>query len=101
MCLSFPIMVLFSAAMPRHSEQIFQREINPSFALYFRTIAWVLLAFTFYLSGTLFGWSIGPAVFFGALTIAVLLLILLLTYREKIIMPLALVLPVLSGIFLV
>ena len=57
--------------------------------LLFRPLAWLALIFSAYLSVALFGWSIGPALLFGALTMATLLLILLLTYRAKIVPQLA------------
>lgn len=86
---SFLAMVLFCLAMNKHRKQVFVQTLPKSVILFFRPLAWLALLFTAYFSVALFGWSIGPALLFGALTIATLLLILLLTYRAKIVPQLA------------
>ena len=50
---------------------------------FFRSSAWLLRFFTANLSVELFGWSIGPSLFIGALTLSILLLILLITYQVR------------------
>jgi len=91
-------MVLFCLAMEKHREQLLDKELPPFLVRTFRPLAWLFLLFIFYISAQIYGWSIGPAVFFGALTAALLPLILLLTYKAKIVPALALILP-LSAIF--
>jgi len=98
--LSFSTMVLFCLAMAKHREQVLQREISTLSVTFFRPLAWVLLAFTAYMSINMFGWSIGGAVLFGALMVASLLLILLLTYQATIIPHIAIVLSIFVSIYI-
>ncbi|TWX66336.1 DUF3325 domain-containing protein [Colwellia demingiae] len=100
-CLCFPAMVLLCLAMNKHREQVLTQTVPKLMIRFFRPLAWLLLMFTAYLSIELFGWSIGPALLFGALTIAVLLLTLLLTYRAKIVPQLAIVLPFMASLSVV
>jgi len=93
---SFTAMTLFCLAMPKHREQVLARELPLWFVASFRTLAWILLALTFYISVDFYGWSIGPALFFGALSGALLPLILSLTYYPKVVPLLATLLPVLA-----
>lgn len=44
------------------------------------------------------GWSMGIPLFFGALTVAILSLILLLNYQDKIILKLALVVAFMASV---
>jgi hypothetical protein len=87
--LSFLTMVLFCLAMDKHRKQVLVQTMPKVAILLFRPLAWLVLFLTAYLSVTLFGWSIGPAFLFGALTMATLLLILVLTYRATIVPQLA------------
>jgi len=95
---SFAAMMLFCLAMTKHRKQVLEDEISSLTVRFFRPFAWLLLLFIGYLSVDMYGWSIGPALFFGALTIAILLLILLLTYRAKIVPPLAVIMPLIASI---
>ncbi len=95
--LSFSTMVLFCLAMTKHREQVLESEISILAVRFFRPFAWLLLLFTGYISVDMYGWSIGPALLFGAFTIATLLLILLLTYRAKIVPELAIVLSIIAS----
>jgi len=83
--LSFSAMVFFCLAMDKHRKQVLAQKTPTIMVRFFRPTAWLILLFTTYLSVGQFGWSIGIAVLFGALTISSLLLILLLTYRAKIV----------------
>jgi hypothetical protein len=96
--LSFLTMVLFCMAMEKHREQVLAAQLPQLISRVFRPLAWALLTFTFYLSSQLYGWSIGPAVFFGALTAALLPLILLLTYRAKVVPIVAAIFPIIATI---
>jgi len=99
--LSFLAMVLFCLAMDKHREQILDKCIASTVVGFCRPTAWLVLLSTTYLSVESFGWSIGVAVLFGALTIATLLLILLLTYRAKTVPPVAVLLSLIVSISLV
>ena len=79
--------------MDKHRDQILEKELPLLLVRSFRPLAWFLLIIIFYFSAQIYGWSIGPAVFFGALTIALLILILLLTYQAKVVPTLAAILP--------
>lgn len=96
--LSFVTMTLFCLAMEKHRKQIISLALPCFVNACFRPIAWLMLLLCFYLSVELYGWSIGPAVFFGALSGCLLPLILLLTYRAAIIPMLAVILPIISYI---
>jgi hypothetical protein len=97
--LSFTSMVLFCLAMPKHRTQMLTNELSWLLVATCKPLAWFLLMVTFYLSVECYGWSIGPALFFGVLSAALLALILLLTYRPKIIPSLAIVLPITTYCF--
>ena len=96
--LSFLVMVLFCLGMNKHREQVLTKTLPKVAILLFRPLAWLALLFTAYLSVVLFGWSIGPALLFGALTVATLLLTLLLTYRANIVPRLAIALPFMASL---
>jgi len=98
MSLSFTTMVLFCLAMPKHREQVLSHELPSLLVIGFRPLAWLLLTITFYLNVDFYGWSIGPALFFGVLSASLLPLILLLTYRPKIVPLIALLSPVIGFI---
>lgn len=97
-CLSFLAMVFFCLAMNKHREQVLTKTLPKVVTSLFRPLAWLVLLFTAYLSVALFGWSIGPALLFGALTMATLLLILALTYRAKIVPRLAIASLLIAGV---
>ncbi|OUR82571.1 hypothetical protein A9Q75_05880 [Colwellia psychrerythraea] len=99
--LCFSVMVLFCLAMKKHREQVLTQTVPNLVVLFFRPLAWLLLLLTAYLSVELFGWSIGLALLFGALTIATLLLTLLLTYRANIVPRLAIALPFMASLSIV
>jgi len=92
-CFSFSTMVIFCLAMDKHCDQILEKELPLFIVRAFRPLAWLFLIIIFYFSAQLYGWSFGPAVFSGALTVALLMLILLLTYIAKIVPVLAAILP--------
>lgn len=87
--LCFSAMMLFCLAMHKHRKQVIDKKLPHLVVHCFKPLAWLLLLLAAYVSVELFGWSIGPALLFGALTVAILLLTLLLTYRAKIVLPLA------------
>lgn len=87
--LCFLAMVLFCLAMPKHRQQVIAFSLPQQLIYCFRPLAWLVMVLSAYISVTLFGYSIGPALLFGALTVAVLLLILLLSYQAKVVLPLA------------
>jgi hypothetical protein len=93
-------MSFFCLAMEKHREDIITAKLSPYLCYLFRPIAWILLLINFYISGQLYGWSIGPAVFFGALAGSLIPLILLLTYQAKIIPVVAITLPIVAYIIL-
>ncbi|MGV2872708.1 DUF3325 domain-containing protein [Colwellia sp. E150_009] len=99
MSLCFVSMSLFCLAMDKHRKQI----LSPKFinvqlpnilVLSFKPLAWLMLLITLTISVEQYGWSIGPAVFFGALSGCLLPLILLLTYRANLIILVSILLPI-------
>jgi hypothetical protein len=98
--LSFSAMVLFCLAMAKHREQVFEDKISIILVLFFKPFAWLLLSLTGYLSVDMYGWSIGPALLFGAITIAILSLTLLLTYRAKIVPQFAIIMLLIASMYM-
>ncbi len=96
--LNFLAMVLFCLAMSKHREQVLTYKISTFIVSFFKPLAWLLLLFTANLSVEFFGWSIGPALFIGSLSVAILLLILLITYQVKRVPQFALVLSLMVSI---
>ena len=92
-CLSFTTMALFCLAMEKHQKQVIDTEIPAMITLLLRPLAWTQLTFTAYVGVEIYGWSIGPVVLLGAITIALLVLILLLTYKPKLVLIVAIILP--------
>jgi len=87
--------------MEKHRLQLLNQDLPNALVLCCKPLAWLLLVIIWMLSVDLYGWSIGPAVFFGALTAALLPLILLVTYRANAIPVVAFILPpiaIFSGI---
>ena len=99
--LSFISMSLFCLAMKKHRKKLITQKLSPKVCRLFKPLAWLLLVFTLYISIGLYGWSIGPAVFIGALSGSLLPLILLLTYRAKMVPWLAFYLTIFSAVNLV
>ncbi len=89
--ISFVTMTLFCLAMEKHRKLIISLTLPSAVNACFRPFAWLMLLISFDLSVDLYGWSIGPAVFFGMLSGCLLPFILLLTYRPAII-------PILAGL---
>ncbi|MFT4724798.1 MAG: hypothetical protein ACJA0T_000265 [Colwellia sp.] len=96
--LSFVTMTLFCLAMEKHRKQIFLTESPRFVKACFRPLAWLMLLITVYLSVSLYGWSIGPAVFFGALSGSLVPLIFLITFRANFIPLLAVFLTLFSSV---
>ncbi len=97
-CLNFSAMVLFCLAMSKHRKQVLAYKVSNFVVNLFRPLAWLLLLFTANLSGELFGWSIGLALFIGSLSVSILLLILLITYQAKRVPQFAIVFSLMVGI---
>jgi hypothetical protein len=97
-CLNFSAMVLFCLAMSKHRRQVLTYQISSIVVRFFRPVAWLLLLFTANLSVELFGWSIGPVLFIGSLSVSILLLILLITYQVRRVPQFAIVLSLMVGI---
>jgi len=90
MSLCFVSMTLFCLAMEKHRKQILSSKfinfpLPQIMVVSFKPLAWVMLFITLTISVEQYGWSIGSAVFFGALSGCLLPLILLLTYRANLI----------------
>lgn len=92
--ISFVTMTLFCLAMEKHRKLIISLTLPSTVNACFRPLAWLMLFISFYLSVDVYGWSIGPAVFFGMLSGCLLPFILLLTYRPTIILMVAAIQPI-------
>jgi hypothetical protein len=96
-------MTLFCLAMEKHRKQILSPilakfNLSNMVVISFRPFAWLLLLIALNFSVEQYGWSIGPAVFFGVLSACLLPLILLLTYRANLIILVSMLLPIISFI---
>ena len=99
MSLCFVSMTLFCLAMEKHRKQILSPilakfNLSNMVVISFRPFAWLLLLIALNISVEQYGWSIGPAVFFGVLSGCLLPLILLLTYRANLIILVSLFVPI-------
>lgn len=99
-CLNFSAMVLFCLAMSKHRKQVLAHKVSSLVVSCFRPSAWLLLVFTANLSVELYGWSIGPALFIGSLSVSILVLILLITYQVRRVPQFAFVLALMASISL-
>ena len=94
--LSFLSMTLFCLAVTKHRQKILDIDIPKSTVNCLRPLGWVLTLVTAYVSCQNYGWSIGLAVYSGALTAGLIPLIYLITYLPKIIPILAIMVTMLS-----
>jgi len=77
-------------AMERHHGEVFgTRRIPPRRQITLRVAGWLLLAASFPVVITQWGWSFGPVAWCGMLTLAALPIVLLLPWRPRLVLWLA------------
>lgn len=96
LALSFLGFVALALAMDRHYGQVLGGRPNPRFRSFVRLGGWALIVLSAVPCVAAYGWSIGLAWWLGALTAAAMPVLLLLTYRPKVLPPLAAVCPLVA-----
>ena len=86
-----------SMAMDRHYKQVWGEKLAVSRRHMLRTAGWALLGVSFWISFQNWERGIGSLAWFGILTIAAFTFILLLTYRPKMALYAAPILPFITG----
>lgn len=96
--LLFSGLVVLSLSMNRHYKIILQRKLARQQVFPLRLAGWMLLSVCMILCVLEFGFGIGLTTFFAVLSLVGFVQILLLSYAPKTLMPLALLLPMTSGL---
>ncbi|MGE4322967.1 MAG: DUF3325 domain-containing protein [Sphingobium sp.] len=96
LALSFLAFVAFALAMDRHHGQILDGRPGARFRRSMRLAGAALLCLSAAACVAAYGWSIGLTWWIGILTAAAMPLLLLLTYRPRAIVPMAMACPVIA-----
>ena len=86
-----------SMAMDRHYKQVWGEKPTASLRHILRITGWALLGVSFWISFQSWERGIGSIAWFGILTVAAFTFILLLTYRPKMALYAAPILPLITG----
>lgn len=89
--LAYSGMIGLCQGMERHYKQVWQRLPAPLLRRGLRVAGWALLVASFAACVMAWGWSMGPVGWFGQISLAGFVLILLLPYRPRlaVLLPLA------------
>lgn len=85
--MGFAALSALCLSLDRHHREVFRSKPGPRRVVLLRTAGWVGLGLSLLLTGHVEGWSFGPVQWIGALTGAGLALVLLLSYRPRIVYP--------------
>ncbi|MFO3707338.1 DUF3325 domain-containing protein [Xanthomonas codiaei] len=98
LALNFSGFAALCLAMEKHQHEVRGRGLGTARTRQLLVVGWLLLLFTFGLAVHAQAWGIGPVLWLGSLTAAAAVLALwLLPYRRGLILPAALIAPVLAG----
>lgn len=95
--LAFAGFCLLALAMLRHREQMLGKGATGRWQAYARPLGWLLLGLSLIPCVAAHGWSMGIVWWLGVLTAAVAPIMLLLTYRPRLLLPLLLCAPFAAG----
>ncbi|MBK1673677.1 hypothetical protein CKO35_10225 [Ectothiorhodospira shaposhnikovii] len=84
---SYSGLVALALAMDRHHRQIWQRPPSPRARRLLNMVGMTGLGVSFALSVAHAGWSVGPALWLGLLSLTALVIVLLLSYRPRYLVP--------------
>jgi len=79
--------------LERHYKHVWNRACPPSWRRVLRGAGWLALALSLLLCAQAWGWAMGPVAWFGVMSLAGLVLVLLLPYWPKVAVGLVLMLP--------
>ncbi|MDY0206710.1 MAG: DUF3325 domain-containing protein [Pseudomonas sp.] len=98
-CLCFLGLVLIALSMPKHYQQI--RARKGQFSQLSLWVGYALLLASVYACTASMGISIGLSVWLALLTFAAFVLMFLLSYKSRVVIPFSMICLVLSGVMLV
>lgn len=81
--LAYSGMLGLCLGLERHFKQVWGRVPSPTLRRVLRAVGWLALAGSFATSVAAWGWAMGPIGWFGLLSLAGLGLVLLLPYRTR------------------
>ena len=97
LCLAFTGFCLLALAMPRHRDQMLGKGVPGRRQPYARPLGWLLLGLSLVTCAIDHGWSMGSVWWLGVVTAAAAPIVLALTYRPRMLMPLLLCAPLVAG----
>lgn len=100
-CLTFSSLVILSISMTKHYQEIFNKQLTKKAFNSIRRVGWLLMALTIGLAIYYLDFGVGLATFFGVLSLVGLIHVWLLSYAKHFLIPLAILMPVVSFIFLI
>ena len=80
--------------LERHYKQVWSRACPPALRVGLRSAGWLALLASLVLCAQAWGWAMGPVAWFGVLSLAGLLLVMLLPYWPRMAMGLVAAVPV-------
>lgn len=85
--LGFAALSALCLSLDRHHREVFQSRPGKRRVALLRTAGWVGIGLSLFVTGQVEGWAFAPVQWIGALTGAGLALVLLLSYRPRIVYP--------------
>ncbi|MDD2134449.1 DUF3325 domain-containing protein [Pseudomonas kurunegalensis] len=80
--------------LERHYKQVWSRACTPALRVGLRSAGWLALLASLMMCAQAWGWAMGPVAWFGALSLAGLLLVMLLPYWPRMAVGLVAAVPV-------
>ncbi|MBV4537000.1 MULTISPECIES: DUF3325 domain-containing protein [Pseudomonas] len=84
--------------LERHFKQVWNRPCPRSLRLALRAAGWLGLAISLLLCAQAWGWAMGPVAWFGVISLAAMVLVILLPYWPKLAVGLVAAVPVWGGL---
>jgi Protein of unknown function (DUF3325) len=89
--IAFGALVGFSLTLERHQQEVLGRLLSGNVTRVLKLLAWVAFLVGYACLVISHGWLLGTVGWFGELTIGALTVVVLITFRPKITIPLALI----------
>jgi len=97
-CLTFSALVILSLSMTKHHQQIRNKKLEKHLTSPIRRTGWILMTLVIIMAIYILGFGVGLAIFFNALAVVAFIHVWLLSYAPKYLVPLAIIMPIISGI---
>lgn len=97
-CLTFSALVVLSLSMTKHHAEIRHKKLEKHLAQPIRRTGWALISLSIIIAIYVLGFGVGLAIFFNALAVVAFIHVWLLSYAPKYLIPLAIIMPIVSGI---